>query len=94
MAMTPEVTNTLEEFARRMMGSQRASDDERFAACIIACHRSRAEVSVAEIGAWLETSAIGARFDAEQLISRYTSLYAAGRDLLARYDAQRADGMS
>jgi hypothetical protein len=90
MTLTTEATEQLDYFARRMMGSRRPSDDERFSAFIIHCHLNKAEAGAAEIRAFLETSVIANRFDAEELMDRYSSLYDAGRDLLARYDAQRS----
>ena len=91
MVLTMEATEQLDYFARRMMGSRRSSDDERFSSFIIHCHLTKAEAGAAEIRAFLETSVIANRFDAEELIDRYGSLYDSGRDLLARYDAQRTE---
>ena len=90
MPLTPDVTDQLDAFTRRMMGSLQAGDDERFYAFVIACHRTQVAADVGEIRAFLETSVISNRFEADELIDRYSRMYEIGRDLLAQYDGQPA----
>lgn len=84
--LTPEATDQLEAFTLRMMGSRQAGDDDRFHAFVIACHRARVEADAEEISAFLASSVISNRFEADELIERYSHMYEMGRRLLAQYD--------
>ena len=66
----------------------------RCSSFILHCHLNKTEAGAAEISAFLETSGIANHFDAKELIDRSSSHSAAGRDLLARYDAQRSAAMA
>lgn len=86
MPLTPEATDQLEAFTRRMIGSRQAGDDDRFHAFVIACHRTGVVADAGEISAFLAGSVISNRFEAAALIERYSHMYEMGRRLLAQYD--------